>query len=345
MKKLTILALAAAFTIAIVSCKKVFIKKDSSKDAEEVFEYLWKEIDQKYSFFDHKNIDWDQMKAKYKPQVYNGMSDEDLFQVLGKMVNELRDGHSNLISPFNVSNYYPIFLSAAQNFDGRLLQERYLRRNPDNYYVSGALSHTIIDTLGVKVGIIRYSSFSSAVDPKDIDYVINRLKDCDGIVFDIRSNGGGAEDNIFDIGSRFADQKRHVYSLFHKQGPAHNDFTKSSDIFIEPKGEIQFTKRIAVLINRGCFSASSFFSTAMTAFPHIRLVGDTTAGGMGIPNGGELPNGWSYRVSVEKTLAPDGKNYETGVPCQIYQNLDPVMAVQGYDSMVERAIQYIKTGN
>lgn len=51
------------------------------------------------------------------------------------------------------------------------------------------------------------------------------------------------------------------------------------------------------------------------AFDQIKLVGDTTGGGGGIPNGGELPNGWKYRFSVSQLLDLQGNNYaEAGVP-------------------------------
>jgi len=30
------------------------------------------------------------------------------------------------------------------------------------------------------------------------------------------------------------------------------------------------------------------------------LIGDTTGGGWGLPNGGQLPNGWTYRLSITK---------------------------------------------
>ena len=44
------------------------------------------------------------------------------------------------------------------------------------------------------------------------------------------------------------------------------------------------------------------FALSTTAYDNMFCVGDTTGGGLGMPNGGELPNGWRYRFSVTRTL-------------------------------------------
>lgn len=61
-----------------------------------------------------------------------------------------------------------------------------------------------------------------------------------------------------------------------------------------------------VLIDRYSYSASTFFSVITKAFDQIKLVGDYTGGGGGIPNGGQLPNGWFYRFSVSQLLDLNG---------------------------------------
>ncbi len=81
------------------------------------------------------------------------------------------------------------------------------------------------------------------------------------------------------------------------------------------------------------------------ALDNFTLIGDTTGGGLGAPNGGQLPNGWTYRFSVSQTIASDGGNYENGVPPDIQIDLDPNEALNGIDTILERAITFIKSGN
>ena len=49
-----------------------------------------------------KNIDWDEVHDRYSLQINDQMSQYDLFDVLGKMLAELKDGHTNLFSSFDV---------------------------------------------------------------------------------------------------------------------------------------------------------------------------------------------------------------------------------------------------
>ena len=98
---------------------------------------------------------------------------------------------------------------------------------------------------------------------------------------------------------------------------------------------------MAVLIDRGSYSATSFFAICTMAYDNIRLFGDYSGGGLGLPNGGVLPNGWTYRFSTTRTLAIDGRNYENGVPPDVRVLLDPACTAQGVDNVIEAAAEWI----
>lgn len=70
-------------------------------------------------------------------------------------------------------------------------------------------------------------------------------------------------------------------------------------------------------------------------------VGDTTGGGLGSPAGFELPNGWSYRFSVSRTLNHDGANLENGIPPDVPVWNDPENEANGVDDIMETAIGLI----
>jgi Peptidase family S41/Tricorn protease C1 domain len=345
-RKSTIL-LFGIILLSYSSCQKIFIDADVANDPKSNFNYLWNDIKNRYSYLDYKNVDWNKVYDTLAPKVHDGMLNEELFNVLGTMMNILRDGHVNLTSPFNLSNYYPIFLSSPQDYDGRLVLEHYLLRDSAQYYVTGSLQNTILDTLGVRVGYIRYSSFSNSVSSYDISYVINRfvLDSVDGVIIDVRNNGGGDVGNIFTLVNHFADEKRLAYFSQIKAGPGPEDFYDDESVYMNPEPSYRFTGRIAVLTNRSCFSATSLFCLAMKQLPYVKMIGDSTGGGLGAPTSGELPNGWNYRFSVTRTLSPQGDNWENGIPADILIDLDPVLEDEGYDSIIERAIQYIITGN
>ncbi len=319
-------------SILATSCEETFFEKElATTDPFENFEYLWKECNEKYSYFDVKNIDWNSVKAKYSAKLYKGMSEDSLFNVLGGMLNELRDDHTNLISPFNVSTY-KVNLLAQDNFEWRIVIENYITKN---YYQSGPFTHNFLDN--GKIGYIRFPAFTGSVDANNLDFVLSKYKDTKGLIVDLRENGGGAVTDVFSLLSRFVDSKTLVNYSRIKTGPGHNDFSEAKPVYVEPYKGIRYTKKIAFLTDRGTYSAGSFISLASKAIDNIVLIGDTTGGGLGLPNGGQLPIGWTYRFSITQALTLDKKpDFENGVPPDIqvlfnWNNLSK-------DEILERAI-------
>ena len=72
------------------------------------------------------------------------------------------------------------------------------------------------------------------------------------------------------------------------------------------------------------------------------LIGHTTGGELGMPNGAQLPNGWTYRFSVTQTLDLQGNNYEDGVPPDIRVILEPSDVANGKDTVIEKALEELK---
>ena len=310
MKKLYYILIAGLF---FASCEKAIFEEDlASTNPKENFEYLWNECNEKYSYFDVKNIDWNAIKSKYAAKIYDGMSQDSLFKVLGGMLTELKDDHTNLISNFNISTFRVDYLG-QDNFDWRIIEDNYLSRD---YYISGPFFHNYLDNK--KIGYIRFPSFPGTVDPNNLDFVLERYKNTKGLILDLRENGGGAVTDIFAILSRFVERKTLVNYSRIKTGPGRNEFSDAKPVYVSPYDGIRYTNKVVVLVDRGTYSAGSFFSLATKALPNIILMGDTTGGGLGLPNGGQLPNGWTYRFSVTQALTLDKKpDYENGVPPDI----------------------------
>ncbi|WP_024769014.1 S41 family peptidase [Aquimarina macrocephali] len=319
-------------SLSLISCEKALFENDlASTNPKDNFEYLWNECNEKYSYFDVKNIDWDVVKSEYSAKIYDGMSQDSLFKVLGGMLTELRDDHTNLISNFNVSTYRVDYLG-QDNFDWRIIEDRYLNRD---YYITGPFLHKFLDNK--EIGYVRFPSFPGTVDAKNLDFVLNRYKNTKGLILDMRENGGGAVTDIFKILSRFVERKTLVNYSRIKSGPGRNDFSEAEPVYVSPYNGIRYENKIVVLVDRGTYSAGSFFSLATKALPNITLIGDTTGGGLGLPNGGQLPNGWTYRFSITQALTLDkSPDYENGVPPDIEALVDWGDLTK--DEVLERAI-------
>ena len=335
----TLLCCLVALTFA--SCENIISDTDAPDNPVNVFEYLWNKVDTQYSFFDIKGIDWDSIHEVYRPMVYDEMTDDSLFNVCAAMINTLKDGHTNLWSDFNISHSDSLFylMIEGSQLDANVVAANYLTAHG---YTTGSFRHNFIRN--GEVAYIRYSSFTSTITDNDLHFVLDRYKDCKGLIIDLRENGGGASTNMMKLLSIFDNHGQEMFKSQIKSGPGHDEFTDFRTVYAADSsflGKNPYTKPVAVLIDRGSFSATSFFSVATQAFPNVELFGDYTGGGMGMPNGGTLPNGWHYRFSITRAIALDGNNYENGVPPYQRVLLDPAMTAQGIDNIIETASDWI----
>jgi hypothetical protein len=322
-----------ALLLLLSSCEYIFFQPGVDTGASATFEYLWNKVNEQYAFFDVKDVDWESVYLHYEPHIYDGMPDDSLFYYLGNMMNELKDGHVNLISEFNVSRY-DITMLGPQNINYRLVKENYLGTD---MYITGPFQHNFI--ANGQVGYIRYASFSDNFTDEQFVFILNRYSDTRGLIIDIRQNGGGYGHNITKLLSHLIHSDQPIYTSAIKSGPDHNDFSEAVPLYSTPYDTtLKYSNPVAVLIDRGSYSATSVFALATLSVDNIFLVGDTTGGGLGMPNGGQLPNGWTYRFSITRTLTANGVNYENGIPPTIHSLLDAGDVARGWDTVIETAL-------
>ena len=100
--------------ILFSSCEKA---DNYTMDARTNFEALWTIMDEHYCFFEYKDVDWKKVYRKYSPQVTDTIDRYQLFDLLGNMLSELKDGHTNLVSPFNIARYWSWYEDYPANFN------------------------------------------------------------------------------------------------------------------------------------------------------------------------------------------------------------------------------------
>lgn len=327
----------------MLACEEAMMRQEYENNAEDVFNSLWTTVDENYTFFTVKNIDWDSVYTANRPKIENGMRSDKLFNVLADMLSALRDGHVNLQAGFDLSRYWEWYLDYPQNFDFSIIERNYLR---DNYQITGPFYNRMIGS----VGYVYYKSFEDKVNGSLMDYIVSRYSSrvsnndtiiVKGLILDVRDNGGGKLKNAETIISRFANEKKLVQYWQYKDGPGHNDFTEPIPKYAEPEGEHQYQGLVVVLANRSCYSAANFFVQVMKNFPNVIVMGDSTGGGGGLPINRELPNGWTYRFSSTLTTTVSGENIEFGVAPDIHVDMKKGDMERGKDTILEEALRLI----
>lgn len=329
----TLLIIAGTLT----SCHDI---PEYENDPRGNFEALWSIINEHYCFLDEKGLDWDEIHVRYGEKINPVMTREELFNVCAEMLGELRDGHTNLSSPWETSYYRQWWSDYPQNYDARLIEEHYFNFN---YRQVTGVKYGILPQ--GNIGYMGYGSFATVIGEGNIDAILSYLATCDGLVIDIRDNGGGNMDMVDRIVGRFTTQRITAGYMIHKTGPGRNDFSEPYEYFISPaqQGRMMWTKPVVVLTNRSTFSAANNFVSVMQYLPQVTIVGACTGGGSGMPFSSELPCGWSVRFSACSVLDAKGNTTEFGIEptpgCAV--DLDPVEALAGRDTMLEFAINLL----
>lgn len=302
------------------------------------FEALWQIIDQHYCFLDYKQheigLDWQQVYNKYKVRVNNDMSNYQLFEVLADMLSELRDGHVNMTAAHDYARNWSWFEDYPTNYSDSL-ERIYMGRD---YKIAAGVDYRILDD---NIGYIRYESFQQGVGEGNMNEMLTELLTCTGIIIDIRNNGGGDLTNANSFAARFANEKTLVGYIQHKTGKGHSDFSEMKPRYLEPSNQLRWQKPICVLTNRHVYSAANEFTLYMKSLPNVKLVGDHTGGGSGMPFSSSLPNGWSVRFSAVPMYDTQHNPTEFGIEPDYRVDMTEEDFRRGKDTIIEFARQLL----
>lgn len=336
MKQVVFLLILFFGGLTLASC----VREDVSGGSPEAnFESLWKIIDERYCFLPYKNqeygLDWEEVHERYAQRITPSMGTEALFEVLSDMLNELRDGHVNLHSSLASSQYREWFDAYPHNFSDSI-QRIYLRKD---YINSSGLTYQILEN---NIGYVYCASFSNGIGDGNLDQTLNKLAVCDGLILDVRDNGGGNLTTAQKLAARFTNERVLVGYMCHKQGPGHADFSEAKPVYLEPSDGIRWQKKVVVLTNRRSYSATNDFVNSMKQLPLVTIVGDKTGGGSGLPFSSELPNGWSVRFSASPMFDPEMNQLEFGIDPDQKVDMTSEDMRRGKDTLIELACDLLK---
>lgn len=298
---------------------------------------LWTILDKNYCYFDYKEINWDSIGTSYKARVTLNMSNDALFDLMGQMLSELKDGHVNLIATHDITRYWSWKEDYPANFNSNIIDE-YLSTD---YATASSMKYKILED---NVGYIYYGSFSNPISNSGLSQILNRMAICNGIILDVRNNGGGNLVNVERIASRFFNERALIGYISHKVGPGHNDFSDLFPKYLDSSNSIRYQKPVVILTNRACYSATNEFVSTMKHAHNATIVGDKTGGGGGLPFSSELPNGWSVRFSTSPTFDADKQHIEFGVEPDVKLSVTANDINRMRDTYIEYARKMINSG-
>lgn len=329
-------------SIGLAGCEKLMMSKPGGKKPTDVFENVWKTLEEGYVYFGYRAVNWDEVYKEFKPKINDTMTSAQLFDTCVQMLMRLEDPSVSLKASF-AEYHYPDTSNYLPNFNRRLLERNYWK----NYKQAGPFIHTVIDS----IGYIYYSSFEDKITDAHLDIIIEPLREDSnirGVIFDIRDNKGGDINNAFTLLKRMGVDTSFklsavLFKAFYKKGPERGDFTEAQTSYIEQSGKVKFPKRFVLLTNRTTMAEAALFTTGAKGFTNVKVMGDTTGGRAGRIVGAELPNGWILEYPASYFTTDDGRNLEDGVLPDKTVHTTPADEAQGKDAILEAALLEIKS--
>lgn len=332
------------FCMLLTQCEEILLN-DYQDTPKEVFRSCWEFYDIHYPYFELKRVDWDSVYNVYDDLITDDMSDEDLGIALSEMIFSLRDYHAYLLGDAERS-----FLD--KSYIGRRLSQYDLDNNLDFFltFYEAVRFNEIFTTYSSESNNYLYLPIES-FDFEDhlfdkFDEVMGLAQEKEGLIIDVRNNGGGSIPGIEKIASYFTTENYiYAYRRF-RINTNRDDFSARVPMEIQGvSADKYFSKPVVLIISQVSGSATESLAAIMKEFPQVVLIGDTTFGGSGGVLEYLLPNGWVCYTSMRQNILADGSFIEAnGITPDITNVFRPEennLPFENEDAAILRAIEIL----
>lgn len=164
------------------------------------------------------------------------------------------------------------------------------------------------DDAGLRVGVIRFNVWMAPL-AREIDEAVDRFRDADGIILDLRGNPGGLGAMVGGVAGHFLDEPA-LLGVQHSRGAELR--YQANPRRVNSRGERvrPFAGPLAVLVDGLSASATEVFAGGLRAIGRARVFGQTTAGGVLPASTYTLPNGDVLMHAIGDFVTANGERLE-----------------------------------
>lgn len=300
--------------------------------ADEAASRLFRALRDHYAYRDRLGVDWNEVEANHREELRAAPHLAALAMRVKDLLAAAQDPH---VSVRWMDATLPTWQRLVQaNFDGRGLQK-----------VLPKLER--IGRIGMRartedgIGYLFCGTFARE-QRAEFDLVLEALRglrDCKGIVLDVRTNGGGDEMLARRLAGFFVTGER-VYAAHRVRDPQKKDgFQEIQERTVRGNMEPDvFAGPVAVLMGPANMSSCEAFLLMMKQAPQATLIGASSYGSSGNPQPHVLVPGLAVLLPSWQALRPDGTCFEgEGIAPMIPIATTPEQLVEG-DPVLEEAL-------
>lgn len=315
--------------------------------AAATFDAVWSDFDAHYALFGVKqDVDWDALGTECRRLLPADDADEQaLLSALQCLLAPLGDDHVRILRPQVEDGLWSA---------GRL---ELLELTDFSEDVSGSLVVDLVDDhpavrwgwldadftgrSDLDLGYLHVRSLGSSSTVDAVDRAMDALAGADGLVLDLRVNGGGLHSVLEPVAAHFAD-RQFVYShIRRRDGQGRTSYGNWLDYDVEP-GDAPFLGPVALVTHAFTVSGAENLTLALRELDHVTHVGSPTAGAFSAAMWRDAPNGWLYALSVEDVRDAAGASHE-GVGLLPQQDAESTLeqTQAGVDRALEVAVDVL----
>lgn len=185
-----------------------------------------------------------------------------------------------------------------------------------------------------KIGYLRFDAWTMDLKPK-LESALNRLRDADGIILDLRQNPGGIGDPA-DFLAGAVSREKGIFGIEKRRNKESSEWTYPGS------GDSAYQGRIVILVDERTGSVSEVFTAGLQECGRAIVIGYPSAGGVLPSTQHLLPSGGIMMFPHSDFLTPKGNHLEgKGVIPDVPLELERCDLLKGKDSLVEKAIEII----
>lgn len=153
------------------------------------------------------------------------------------------------------------------------------------------------DIFDKKIGYIRITSFISSNTPVEFIDALNKLKDTEALILDLRGNTGGLFQNAVFVANMFLD-KGDIVRVIGRSGYG-GAYTAENKDYV-------YDKPLVVLVDGESASASEIVSSALKDNNRALIIGTKTYGKGVVQKIYSMPNNTGLNLTIARYLTPNG---------------------------------------
>lgn len=211
---INLIVLVFLLSLSIGCSREDKLKELSKEEKVEDFNYYINTMKENYCnfdvFYNKYKIEYLDLYEVFKEEIENSSNNQDFYNIMNALINLLKDGHTNLISPSKIEwlrsgyegTYQGDVLNDADLIDKNKKWENYLEENNNLQSLDKKVNEKIYENnrgnietkiIDNKIAYIKINSFNEFIK-EDIDKINELYKDINNYndyIIDIRGNGGG----------------------------------------------------------------------------------------------------------------------------------------------------------